>query len=175
MRKSLSSVLLLSLSGAVALGQRPAVYRGKEEKLPVAVRLQPIAFSHKKHVSVGLTCLNCHPDATEKEQAGLPNTEECMICHTTVKADSHEVRKLAEAHERGERVKWVRVYKVPDFVFFSHANHLKAGMQCATCHGPVQRREVLAKEVSTGMIACMNCHAQNDASNECFLCHQLGH
>jgi hypothetical protein len=89
------------------------------------------------------------------------------------KAESPEIRQLAEVHKRGERVQWVRVYSVPDYVFFSHASHLKAGEQCITCHGPVEERDVLAKEVSTSMVACMNCHAKRKASNDCVLCHQL--
>jgi hypothetical protein len=68
----------------------------------------------------------------------------------------------------------VRVYQTPDFVFFSHKNHLKAGETCETCHGPVATREVLAKEVSTNMTACMNCHVQRGATTECFFCHELG-
>ena len=66
------------------------------------------------------------------------------------------------------------VAPVPDYVFFSRALHAGAGHDCATCHGPVSRREVLSQEVSTSMIACMNCHAEHDASVECHSCHELG-
>ncbi|PYV37031.1 MAG: hypothetical protein DMG06_29120 [Acidobacteria bacterium] len=171
----LYAVLLYHLTGGVSLAQKPVVYKGKKEKLPLAVAPQPIAFSHKKHAAVGLACLQCHAGATGKTQAGLPNTEQCMVCHDAMMADRPEVKKLAEAHRRGEKVKWVRVYRVPDFVFFSHASHLKAGEQCASCHGPVDQRDVLAKEISTSMTHCMNCHAARKASNDCSLCHQLGH
>jgi Cytochrome c7 and related cytochrome c/Class III cytochrome C family len=169
------AVLLHCLTGTVSLGQKPGAYKGKEEKLPRPVPPQPIAFNHKKHASAGLSCLECHARAAKKDQAGLPATEQCMICHDTILADSPEVKKLADAHRRGGRVKWVRVYQVPDFVFFSHASHLKAGEQCVTCHGPVHQRDVLAKEVSTNMTGCMNCHSARKASTECSLCHQLGH
>jgi hypothetical protein len=155
------------------LAQQAPVYKGKEEKLPAAVAPQPIAYSHKKHVALGMRCLGCHKDASEKDQAGLPETARCMACHEAIKAESPEIRKLAAIHQGGKKVAWVRVCKVPDFVFFSHASHLKAGEQCVTCHGPVQERDVLAKEVSTSMIACMNCHAARKASNDCVLCHQL--
>jgi predicted CXXCH cytochrome family protein len=164
----LAAVTLLSL-----IAQRTPEYKGKEEKLPQAVAPQPIAFSHKKHVAQGMRCHNCHKGAAEKDQAGLPATGLCMGCHATVNAESPEIRKLAEFHKRGEQPAWVRVYRVPGFVFFSHASHVKAGEQCVTCHGQVQERDVLAKEVSTGMIACMNCHTARKASNDCVLCHQL--
>ena len=169
------AALLCGFPSAVSLAQKPVAYKGKKEKLPLAVAPQPIAFSHKKHAAAGLSCLQCHASATEKDQAGLPNAEQCLVCHDAMIGDSPEVKKLAEAHRRGEKVKWVRVYQVPDFVFFSHASHLKAGQQCATCHGLVDQRDVLAKEISTGMTSCMNCHAARKASNDCSLCHQLGH
>jgi len=161
------------LAALAALAQQAPLYKGKEEKLPMAVAPQPINYSHKKHIALGMQCLDCHKGASEKDQAGLPGTEQCMVCHGTIKPDSAEVKKLAQMQRRGEKLKWGRVYKVPDFVFFSHASHLKAGEQCVTCHGRVQERDVLAKEVSTSMVACMNCHAQRKVSNECVLCHQL--
>jgi hypothetical protein len=166
-------VALMGVAALLLAQQPPPVYKGKEEKLPRSVAPQPIAFSHKKHAALRINCLDCHKDAAQKEQAGLPATRSCMGCHVTIKADTEEIRRLADVHKRGEQVRWVRVYTVPDYVFFSHANHLKAGEQCVTCHGPVQEREVLAKEVSTSMVACMNCHAARKASNDCVFCHQL--
>lgn len=161
------------LAAAALFAQQAPVYKGKEEKLPAEVAPQPVRYSHKRHLALGMRCLDCHKGAVEKDQAGLPGTVLCLGCHSTIKTDSPEIRKLAEIHKRGEKIRWVRVYRVPDFVFFSHASHLKAGEQCVTCHGPVQERDVLAKEVSTSMTACMNCHAVRKASNECVLCHQL--
>ncbi len=167
-------ILLWLIAGVLSAQQPPAVYKGQEEKLPVAVAPQPIPFSHRKHIAIGQTCLDCHAGATEKDSAGLPSTELCMACHETIKAQSPEIKKLAEAHRRGEKVKWVRVYRIPDFVFFSHANHTKAGVQCQECHGAVEKRDRLMKEVSTSMVACMNCHAARKAPTGCTACHQLG-
>ncbi len=84
------------------------------------------------------------------------------------------MKKLAEFNRRGEKIKWLHIYEVPDFVFFSHASHAKAGSGCVACHGPVQDRDILAKEVSTSMVACMNCHVKKGVSTGCYLCHQLG-
>ena len=115
-----------------------------------------------------------HVDANDKDQAGIPNVKQCVLCHLPDHATHPELKKLAQLDRRGKQVKWVRVYRVPDFVFFSHVNHLKAGEKCATCHGPVEASEVLAREVSTSMNTCMNCHSSRKASNECYLCHDLG-
>ena len=166
--------LLLGLAVAASFGQKIGAYRGNEEKLPVKVSPQPIAFSHKKHAAAGLPCLACHGDAKERDQAGIPNVKQCVLCHLPDRATHPELKRLAELDKRGAKVRWVRVYRVPDFVFFSHANHLKAGEKCATCHGTVETSEVLAREVSTSMDTCVVCHFPRKASNECYLCHDLG-
>jgi hypothetical protein len=85
------------------------------------------------------------------------------------------VKKVAAAGESGEEIPWVPVYRVPDIVFFSHAALLAAGETCATCHGPVETRDVLQKEVSTSMTACLDCHRERGAPVHCALCHVLGH
>ena len=169
----LLAVALLSL--AAQEQQPPAVYQGIQEDLPKTVEPQPVPFNHRLHVDAGTECLDCHAGAAKKEVAGIPNIDDCMLCHAAIKTESPEIQRLAKMQAAGERLKWVRVYEVPDVVFFSHVNHVKAGEECATCHGPVGLREVLAKEISTSMTTCMNCHAERNFSNECFLCHQLGH
>ena len=137
MKKPLIFVLFLLSAGAPLQGQKPPAYKGKEEKLPAAVAPQPIAFSHKKHAAAEIACLDCHADAAEKDFANIPNVEQCMLCHETIKTQGAAIKKLAEFQKRGEKINWVPVYRVPDFVFFSHANHLKAGEKCVGCHGPV--------------------------------------
>ncbi len=167
-------VAALLLAGADIHVFAQTGYRGKVESLPIAVAPQPIAFSHNTHTASGVKCLDCHTGAASKERAGLPNVDQCLLCHDSIKRESPEIQKLAAVSKRGEKLDWVRVYEVPDFVFFSHANHIKAGEQCTTCHGDVQQRDVLAKEVSTSMIECMNCHLAREASRKCHLCHDLG-
>jgi predicted CXXCH cytochrome family protein len=151
-----------------------AVSENKEEKLPAPAPAQPIQFSHKQHSELGLECGVCHADADSKDQAGLPAVALCMQCHETIKTDSPEIKKLAELQARGEQIRWVRIYKVPAYVFFSHSSHTKAKQKCGTCHGPVEQRHVMAQEVSTSMMACIQCHRALKASTGCFLCHQLG-
>jgi hypothetical protein len=165
-------VCFASLVGPGRPVQTRPVYKGKQEKLPSAVAPQPVAFSHRKHAF--MSCVDCHEGAASKEEAGFPDAEKCMLCHATIKADSSEVRKLAGFIQRREKIKWVRVYQVPDFVFFSHASHSKGGINCTACHGPVRQRDILEKEVSTSMVACMNCHAAKKVSTACYFCHQLG-
>ena len=137
--------------------------------------VQPIAFPHIVHVQTyKIDCQYCHADARRSEYAGLPSVDRCMGCHKIAGADKPEIKKLAEYAAKREAIPWVRVYRLPDFVFFSHATHVKAGVKCQVCHGPVAERDVLQKEVSTSMRTCMACHREQKASVDCSRCHELG-
>ena len=134
---------------------------------------QPIPFSHKQHASVA-ACELCHTTAATAERAGLPVASQCMLCHEGVKKEIPSIRRLAEYAKQQRPIPWVRVYRVPDFIFFSHAKHVAVKIECGACHGPVQQRDVLAQEIPTNMKACMDCHRARGASNACSLCHELG-
>jgi hypothetical protein len=136
---------------------------------------QPIPFSHRIHAGSGMKCLECHAGAAGKEQASFPETGKCMACHIAIQRESPYIKALAAAHASKQRIHWVRVYKLPDFVFFSHSSHAKPGVSCEACHGPVEKRDVLAQERAIDMDSCMKCHSAAGASRECALCHQLGH
>jgi hypothetical protein len=146
--------------------------------LPAALLLsaqalqQPIPFSHRAHTAAGVKCLDCHAIRKPGFAAGLPKEETCMACHSTIKTDSQSVQKLANYFKDKKPVPWVRVYRVPDYVWFSHESHKVAQIACETCHGPVAERDVLTKEKPTSMASCMECHAARKAPNECNFCHE---
>ena len=168
-------LLMLAVSlGIIGFGQTPLVYKGKPEQLPREVAPQPIPFSHKLHVSSGITCKGCHLGVDSSERAGFPALQKCMLCHSSIKVESVAIQKLASMAGEGQEAAWVRVYELPDFVFFSHANHSTAEVECGKCHGPVEKREVLSKEISTSMETCINCHLARRTSIDCHLCHELG-
>lgn len=131
---------------------------------------QPIPYSHKKHVAMGLECAGCHTMPGKGEAATFPAESKCMQCHAAVKKDSDAIKKLAEYAQKKEPVPWVRVYKLPEYVWFSHKIHGKAA-GCDKCHGEVAQRDVLTKEKAIDMNSCMSCHDEHEASNECNLCH----
>jgi len=132
---------------------------------------QPIPYSHKTHLANGLQCKNCHTNADPGEMMGFPATKTCMGCHTTIKKDSPAIQKLAAYNKDQKPVPWVRVYQIPNYVFFSHRVHTQTGATCQTCHGPVAEREVITKEVDHSMGNCMDCHRRNKASIDCTFCH----
>ena len=93
-----------------------------------------------------------------------------MQCHAAVKRDSAAIQKLAAFVKEKKPVPWVRVYKLPNYVWFSHKVH-SSSAACAKCHGDVAARDVMVKEKPIDMNSCMNCHDEEKASNECNVCH----
>ena len=175
MKRPLAAVLVLaSLAAAtVALSQsfNVQIFGGKG---PV----QPVNFSHKIHAdSLGMDCLYCHTGADRSAIANIPAVSTCMGCHKIAGADKPEFQKLAGYWERGEQVPWVEVYKLPDHVKFNHKRHVKAGIACAECHGPVEKMPRVYQYTSLKMGWCITCHRQKlddpkfPASMDCLVCH----
>jgi hypothetical protein len=133
---------------------------------------QPVPYSHKAHLALGLKCDSCHKNADPGESMGFPAESFCMGCHQAIKADSPHIQKVAAAAKEKKPIPWVRVYQVPAYVYFSHRVHTTAGATCDRCHGPVRERDLIAKEVSHDMRSCMACHAETKARTDCSACHQ---
>lgn len=164
--------LTILLTAAVLIAYQSKEYKPKQEKIPGDPVPQPIAYSHKKHVALGLKCSGCHTMPGEGLLATWPKESVCMGCHQTIKTDSEEIQKLAQFVKESKSVPWIRVYRVPDIVWFNHAVHVKeSNIECQECHGDVAQRDVLFQEKSISMNACMDCHARRQAPNGCDVCH----
>jgi len=125
---------------------------------------QPIAFSHAVHAGhYEIDCQYCHLGAETSRHAGVPPGSVCMNCHTQVKTESPEVQKVAAAVKANQPVAWVRVHRLPDHAYFSHANHVTSGVKCQTCHGPVQEMVRLEQVESMSMGWCLDCHRKTAA------------
>jgi hypothetical protein len=139
---------------------------------PVAPE-QPIPYSHRTHLSIGLKCQECHPNPDPGEHMTFPATAKCMVCHNTIAKDKPAILKLAGFDKSGEAVPWSRVYVVPADVYWNHRSHLQAGMTCQKCHGEVARMDVTARATNTAfMVGCIECHRQHNASTGCEFCHE---
>jgi cytochrome c3-like protein len=134
---------------------------------------QPVPFSHKRHREKNIPCVLCHQTATSGETAGLPRADVCMTCHQTVAAGSPAIRKVAAYAKQHKPIHWARLYKIQDFVFFSHNRHANAKVQCSACHGKVCESDVLKQEVKFSMVFCVNCHKAKNATVKCNACHTL--
>jgi len=135
--------------------------------------VQPISFSHKKHAGDNaIPCLFCHRYAPKSTVAGIPAVADCRACHLFIAQNAPEIKKLMTYWENKEPIPWVRVYGVPDFVYFPHMMHIRAGLNCGTCHGDVATMERITRSVKIKMGWCLNCHRRHKASIDCWTCHK---
>jgi glucose dehydrogenase len=143
---------------------------------PLPAPAQPIAFSHRLHVTTaGMKCDDCHQISADGKQMHIPNVGTCLTCHQTVMTTSPEIQKLARFEKEGQQVSWVRVYQLPPFVFFSHQKHIDAKVDCTVCHGEVRNQNTMRQEKDISMASCVNCHQLRKASISCGLCHTVGY
>jgi hypothetical protein len=134
---------------------------------------QPIPYSHKKHLALGLDCKDCHTNPEPGKLMTFPDTGRCMQCHTVVAKEKPTIQKLASYAKSKQAVPWVRVYTVLPGVEWSHRPHLQAGVACETCHGQVRDVEQMSEVTSvTAMAVCLNCHEANHAKTVCDTCHK---
>ncbi len=134
---------------------------------------QPIPYSHKKHLALGLDCKDCHTNLEPGTLMTFPETGKCMLCHVTVAKNKPSIQKLAEYAKSKRVIPWVRVYSVLPGVAWNHRAHLEAGIKCDTCHGQVRQMEAMSEVTSvTTMYSCLNCHEMNQAKSACDTCHK---
>lgn len=158
---------------------------------------QPIFFSHLIHAgSYRIDCQYCHTDARRSSYAGLPSVEKCMGCHRIIGAqDNPEIRKIHGYWERREPIRWVRIFRVPEFTYFAHKPHVQAGVGCQRCHGPIEQMRVVGANTGPSIANdllnliglrpasrllsmgwCIDCHREQHAKGrpaplDCVTCH----
>ncbi|WP_100610168.1 c-type cytochrome [Confluentibacter lentus] len=145
--------------------------------------VQPIHYSHKIHAGDnGIDCKYCHSSARTSKHSGIPSLNVCMNCHKSIyeyngettpeyskEFYDGEIKKLYKAvgwddaaqkyTGNTQPVKWVRIHNLPDFVYFNHSQHVTvAGVECQTCHGPIQEMEVVEQFAPLTMGWCIDCH-----------------
>jgi mono/diheme cytochrome c family protein len=154
--------------------------------------IQPIHYSHRIHAgSNEINCKYCHSSARVSKHAGIPSLNVCMNCHKNIAevAESTatpeyskafydaQIQKLYKAvgwdqttqsyTGKTEPVKWVRIHNLPDFVYFNHSQHVTvAGIECQTCHGPVETYEIQKQFAPLTMGWCINCHRVTNVKME---------
>lgn len=127
----------------------------KEQEQQVAVS----RFSHLTHAPLRQPCTKCH--ASAGDLAGFPSLNECKVCHT----------KFTDAQTKFPTQ---RVFHLPDFVYFSHKQHVKAGAECGKCHSNITASHTVKQEPEPTMKFCMDCHSETNAPIKCYTCHDEG-
>jgi hypothetical protein len=133
---------------------------------------QPIAFSHRLHAGeYSIDCRYCHRGVEISPVAGIPPMATCQSCHMYIANDRPEIIRLMQYIENKGPVEWVRVYNLPEHVYFNHAAHIRAGIDCSKCHDNVAAMDRIKRSVSLKMGWCLGCHRDNEASIDCWTCH----
>ena len=134
---------------------------------------QPIPFPHKIHLEKKAVCTDCHESVEKGPVAGIPSVKTCMICHSQIATDKPLIKEVTAYSEKGVEIPWQRVYGFTHeaHVRFNHASHVRANVECATCHGDLATQTVAERVVDHNMGFCVNCHTQKKASNDCLTCH----
>lgn len=147
--------------------------------------VQPIKFSHQIHAGVNqIECQYCHGGAFKSKNASIPSANVCMNCHNTITASDHydgevspELLKLYRAvdwnpdtrtyGENQRPIEWIRVHNLPDFAYFNHSQHVTvAGLECQTCHGPVETMEEVYQYSPLTMKWCVDCHKTTEVNTD---------
>jgi hypothetical protein len=143
---------------------------------------QPIEnFSHKIHAGTNeIDCMHCHAGTEKSQLAGVPAVSVCVGCHLYIGTvrEKPGVKQLFDYWEKKEPIPWVRVYYLPQFAQFKHKPHLRAEVECQTCHGKVEEMDVIGLNQPLKMNWCVNCHRDTKgqanvehAPTDCTICH----
>jgi mono/diheme cytochrome c family protein len=177
------TVLALLVTTIVALPLAYYGYKFAEEEIGVQkgyAPTQPIAFSHKLHAGeLEIDCKYCHSTVESSKSASIPALNTCMNCHKGVQATekyngeiSPEIKKIYAALDYNPEelpgkqfgnnpkpIRWVRIHNLPDHAYFNHSQHVVVGkLQCQSCHGPVEKMEVVQQWSTLQMGWCIDCH-----------------
>lgn len=155
--------------------------------------IQPIAFSHKIHAGDNkIDCQYCHSNAKHSKLSGIPSVNVCMNCHKSIAeyngpvteekdkafydgeiqkiydAIGWDKEKLAyiEGYEQ-KPIEWIRIHNLPDFAYYNHSQHVTvAGLECQTCHGPVEEMHEVEQFAPLTMGWCLDCHKKTEIKME---------
>lgn len=143
---------------------------------------QPIAFSHKIHAGqYEIECRYCHTGALKGKQANIPSANICMNCHSQIREGTNtgttEISKIyaaigydaATGSYTGKQkpIEWVRIHNLPDLAYFNHAQHNNVGgIECQTCHGPIEEMDVVKQYSLLTMGWCIDCHRKTDVNTK---------
>ena len=100
------------------------------------------------------------------------------MCHQDVAAPTAQMKEVVAAYDASANVSWPRLYRVRDFVYFAHRDHVVTGkIDCSHCHGDVAAMTLAVKVVNVdNMGFCLACHTGKTVNGkkmtDCDICHK---
>jgi Cytochrome c7 and related cytochrome c len=153
------SLLAGGALATIALGAVLLVARSPYITNQRVTRTQPIQFSHKHHVGDdGIDCRYCHTGVETSAFAGIPPTKTCMTCHSVLFNNVGYLEPVRESYRTDQSIRWQRVHRLADYVYFNHSIHINKGIGCSTCHGAVNQMPLVFQASPLNMQWCLECH-----------------
>lgn len=120
-------------------------------------------------------CMNCHKSIYEYKGNPEGPTSDDLANGYTNEFYTGEIKKLYKAvgwDEENQKytgdskpVEWIRIHNLPDLAYFNHSQHVSvAGIECQTCHGPVEEMEIMYQYAPLTMGWCINCHRETNVN-----------
>src|SRR5512138_1993433 len=142
-----------SIAGAMVYWRVPAG-TGQQEFVQ-----QPVIFDHRHHVQDDLMdCRYCHTTVDRAPSAGIPPTELCLNCHSQIWNKSRLLDLVRASWFSGQPIPWVRVHRLPGFVYFNHSIHVNKAVGCVECPGRVDQMAAIEQVAPLNMGWCLDCH-----------------
>ena len=153
------ALVVLAAGGAASIGAFMLYWRTPFGTSAQEIVAQPVQFDHRHHVQDDLIdCKYCHSSVDKAPSAGIPPTELCLNCHSQVWNKSPLLDLVRASWFKNQPIPWVRVHKLPDFVYFNHAAHVNKGIGCVECHGRVDQMAAVEQVQPLTMGWCLSCH-----------------
>ena len=150
------ALVILPIAGvALAYGVRVSPYWTDQNQ----VIDEPVPFSHKHHVGdLGLDCRFCHTGVEKAAYAGVPSTQTCMTCHSQIWTNAAMLAPVRESFADRTPIRWVRVHRLAQYVYFDHSIHVAKGVGCSECHGAMHEMPLTRQATPMTMGWCLDCH-----------------
>ncbi len=128
-------------------------------------------FDHVIHAENDLECTDCHRAIAGSDGITTPDRADCADCHAEYEAGKppgkYDLSLFASSDSP-----WQHVSRLPDERIFSHQDHVAVVAQCRDCHVGITGSRRVDKSLAVTMDACVSCHTEQRAANECQTCHR---
>ena len=81
-----------------------------------------------------------------------------MNCHSVLFKDAAYLEPVRESYRTDKSIVWVKIHRLPDFVYFNHSIHVNKGVGCSSCHGQVDQMPLMFQAQQLTMSWCLDCH-----------------
>ncbi len=87
-----------------------------------------------------------------------------MNCHSVLFNNVGYLEPVRESYRTDESIRWNKVHRLADYVYFNHSIHINKGIGCSSCHGSVNQMPLMLQASPLNMEWCLECHRNPQAN-----------